>query len=60
MKTEVTFALILAFKLFAPATQAQDSTADHSDKRGISSYTTETARVEDVLQVEDDGYKSVT
>ena len=55
-----TLALIISLVLFAAPSQAQDPPPEHSEKHGNSSFTTETARIEDVLQVEDDGYRSVT
>lgn len=60
MKAGIKAAIFLAFLPFALAAHAQDLTPNHTNNHGISSYTTEIARVEGILRVEDDGYKSVT
>ena len=59
MKIDIKTAISCALVLFALAGHAQDSAPSQADK-GVGSYTTETARVESVLRVEDDGYRSVT
>ena len=61
MKTNLRIAFLLLIAFSAQATQAQNvAPSSQSGTRGVSSYTIETASIEDVLRVEDGGYKSVT
>jgi hypothetical protein len=61
VKTNLKIAFLLLIAFSAQATRAQNvGPSSHSRTRGVSSYTIEKARIEDVLRVEDDGYKSVT
>ena len=50
--------VLLGIVSATPAQQSTSSTSPHV--QGVSSYTIETAPVEEVLRVEDDGYNSVT
>ena len=55
--TAITFALVCS----VPVARAQGGVTSASPHvHGVSSYTIEAARVEEVLRVEDDGFNSVT
>lgn len=61
MKTNLGIAFLLVVAFSAEATRAQNvAPSSQSGTHGVSSYTIEKARIEDVLRVEDDGYRSVT